>query len=117
MGHLAQRLHDEQVARVGLEVLEELGDVAAGVGEPGGGEPGGAGVAGGDGVEGLEEQIDVGDAEHGEDVVGRDVGAGVGDELLERAERVAEGAGRVAGEQRDGVGSDLDRLRGGDARA
>ena len=42
--------------------------------------------------------------------------ARVGDELLERAERVAERAGRVAGEQRDGVGRDLDRLRGGDAR-
>ena len=107
---LPQRLHDEQVARVGLEVLEELGDVAARVGQARGGEPRGAGIAGGDGVEGLEEQVDVGDAEHGEDVVGRDVGARVGDELLERAERVAERAGRVAGEQRDGVGRDLDRL-------
>ena len=101
---------------MGLEVLEELGDVAAGVGQSRGGEPRGARIAGGDGVEGLEEQVDVGDAEDGEDVVGRDVGARVGDELLERAERVAERAGRVAGEQRDGVGRDLDRLRGGDAR-
>ena len=114
--HLAQRLHDEQVARVGLEVLEELGDVAAGVGQARGGEPRGAGIAGGHGVEGLEEQVDVGDAEDGEDVVGRDVRARVGDELLERAERVAERAGRVAGEQRNGVGRDLDRLRSGDAR-
>ena len=32
----------------------------------------GAGIAGGDGVEGLEEQVGVGDAEDGEDVVGRD---------------------------------------------
>ena len=115
-GHLAQRLHDEQVARVGLEVLEELGDVAAGVGQARGGEPGGAGVAGGHGVEGLEEQVRVGDAEHGEDVLGGDVGARVGHELLERAQRVAERAGRVAGEQGDGVGRDLDRLGGGHAR-
>ena len=115
-GHLAQRLHDEQVARVGLEVLEELGDVAAGVGQARGGQPRGAGVAGGHGVEGLEEQVRVGDAEHGEDVLGGDVGARVGHELLERAERVAEGAGGVAREQGDGVGRDLDRLGGGHAR-
>ena len=87
-----------------------------GVGQARGGEPGGAGVAGGDGVEGLEEQVGVGDAEHGEDVVGGDVGARVGHELLERPERVAEGAGGVAGEQGDGVGRDLDLLGGGDAR-
>ena len=80
------------------------------------GEPGGARVAGGHGVEGLEEQVGVGDAEHGEDVLGGDVGARVGHELLERAQRVAERAGRVAREQGDGVGRDLDRLRGGHAR-
>ena len=60
----------------------------------------------------LEEQVDVGDAEHGEDVVGGDARARVGHELLERPERVAEGAGRVAGEQGDGVGRDVDLLGG-----
>ena len=50
----------------------------------------------------LEQQLGVGHAEHGEHVLERDLlVAGVGDELLERAERVAEAAGRVAGDQRD----------------
>ena len=64
----------------------------------------GARVVAPDGVERAEQQVGVGDAEHGQDVLGRDLAPAVGDELLERAERVAERAGRVAGEQRDGVG-------------
>ena len=74
-----------------------------------------AGIAGGHGVEGLEQQVGVGDAEHGEHVLGGDARARVGDELLERAQRVAERAGRVAREQRDGVRRDLDPLGRGHA--
>ena len=54
-----------------------------------------------DRVERAEQQVRVGDAEHGEHVLGRDLAPGVRDELLERAERVAERAGRVPGQQRD----------------
>ena len=58
----------------------------------------------------LLEQAGIGHAEHGEHVLERDLAAAVGDELLERAERVAEAAGRRARERGDGRGRDLDRL-------
>ena len=50
----------------------------------------GARVMSGDRVERAEQQVIVGDSEHGENVLNRDRTAGVGDELLECAERVAE---------------------------
>ena len=56
-------------------------------------------------LERPEQQVGLGHAEHGEDVLGRDAATAVGDELLERAERVAERARRVAGQQRDRVGA------------
>ena len=87
-------------ARVGLEVAEEAAEVAAGVGQPRGGEQRRARVAGGDGVDRAEQQVGVGGAEHGQHVLERDAAAGVGDELLERAERVAERAGGRARDQR-----------------
>ena len=63
----------------------------------------------------CEHELGVGDAEDLEHVVELDLLAAVGDELLERAERVAERAGRRAREHADrGVGR-LDALLGGDA--
>ena len=99
--HLAEHLHDHQPAGVGLEVGEEAAEVAAGLGEPGGGEQRGARVAGGDRVDGAEQQVGVRGAEHREHVVQGDRRARVREQLLERAERVAERAGRRAGDQRD----------------
>ena len=100
--HLAERLDDHEVARVRLEVADEAERVAAGLRQARGRQQRRARVAGGDRVERGEEQVGVGDAEHREHVLGGDVqrragrvvgiGAGVRDELLERAERVAEGA-------------------------
>ena len=67
-------------------------------------------VAGGQGVGGAEEQVGVGRAEHLDDVVGRDLLAAEGDELVERAEGVAEAPARRAGGQGDGAVLDLDPL-------
>ena len=74
------------------------------------------GSAVGDRVDRLGEQPRVGHTEHREDVVEGDHGAAVGDELLERAEGVAEAAGGGAGHRRDGGRRDLDRLGRRDAR-
>ena len=66
---------------------------------------------------GVEHQLGVGHAEDLEHVVELDLLAAVGDELLERAERVAEAAGGGAGEHADrGVGQ-LDLLLAGHAVA
>ena len=72
-------------------------------------------VAGGDRVDGAEHEVGVGGAEHREHVLERDLAARVGDELLERAERVAERAGGRAGDQRRRLVADLDLLGGGHA--
>ena len=73
------------------------------------------GVACGDRVHRSLEQARVGHAEHGEHVLERDLAAAVGDELLERAERVAKAPRGRARDGGDGRGRDLDRLRGGRA--
>ena len=65
---LAERLDDQQLARVGLEVAGEGGEVAAGLGDAVDGQQRLAGVAGGDGVERAEQHVVVGDAEHREHV-------------------------------------------------
>ena len=109
-GHLAQHLDDHQPAQVRLEVAEEAADIAPGGGQPGGGVERGASVAVRDGIDGGEQQVGVGGAEHGEHVVEPDLRARVGDQLLERAERVAEGAGRGAGDQRGRLVGDRDVL-------
>ena len=59
--------------------------------------------------------VGVGDAQHREDVVGLDPLAAVGDELVERAERVAEAPGRRASDRGDRAVGDLDRLGRGHA--
>ena len=110
---LAERLHDHQRARVRLEVAEEAAEVAARVGQPRGGEQRRARVAGGDGVDGAEHEVGVGGAEHRQHVLERDAAARVGDELLERAERVAERAGGASARPaRSPRRRDLDLLRG-----
>jgi hypothetical protein len=69
---LAERADDEQVARVGLEVAQERAGVAAALAELGRREQRPARVVRADRVERLEEQVGVGDAEHGEHVLERD---------------------------------------------
>ena len=93
-----------------LEVAQELGRVAAGLVEPVGRQQRTACIPGGDRVERAEQQVGIRHAEHGEDVVEGDRRSRVRDELLERPERVAERAGRVAGDERDGLAADLDAL-------
>ena len=64
--------------------------VAAGLREPCRNLQRGASVMGGDRVESAEEQVVVGHPKHGEYVLDRNRAAGIGDELLECAERIAE---------------------------
>jgi hypothetical protein len=98
--HLAERPRHQQRAGVGLEVGEEALDVAAGLGQPRGGVQGRPRVALRDGVDRAEQQIRVRRPQHGQHVVERDRRAGVGHELLQGAQGVAEGAGRRAGDER-----------------
>ena len=100
----AERLDDEQLARVDLEVAHEAAHVAAGCPSRATASSADSARAAATASSAPNSEVGVGDAEHREDVVDRDRRAGVGHELLERAERVAERAGRVAGEQRDRVG-------------
>ena len=72
--HLAERLHDEQLARAHLEVAGERRRVAALLGALARAAPAArARVAGGDRVDGLCEQPRVGHAEHREHVLQRDL--------------------------------------------
>ena len=63
VGHLADRLGDEQVAQVGEQVAGELGRVAAGAGHLLDPEQDALGVLGDDRVDRVEEQLGVGGAE------------------------------------------------------
>ena len=67
--HLAERLHDQQLARVRLEVAQELPGVATGPAQPRDRAERGGGVARGDRIHGLEQQLGVGHAQHGEHAV------------------------------------------------
>ena len=100
VGHLAGRLGDQQVAQVGEQVAGELGRVAARARHPLDPEQHRLRVLGDDRVDGVEEQVGVGGAEHLQHVVELDVLAAEGDQLVERAERVAEAAGGGAGDHR-----------------
>ena len=64
----------------------------------------------------AEEELGVGDPEHGKHVGEGDLVPRVGVQLLEGAQRVAEAAGGVAGDDGHRLGPDRDRLGGGDAR-
>ena len=97
-----------------LEVADDPERVAPGLKQLGAGEQRRPRIRGGDRVKRREEQVGVGDAEDGEHVLGRDLVARVGDELLERPERIAKRARCVACEERDGIGRDRDRLDPGD---
>ena len=72
-------------------------------------------VAGRDRVDRAEQQVGVGGAEHREHVGELDRGARVGEQLLQRPQRVAERAGRRAGDQRARLVGDRDLLRVGRA--
>ena len=110
LGDLAGGAGDQQLAQVGDQVAGELAGVAARAGEAVDDLERRRGVAGGERVGGVEEQVGVGGAEQLDHVVGRDLVAAEGDELVERPERVAEAAGRRARDQGDGAVLDLDAL-------
>ncbi len=116
-GDLTQHLDGQQFPAVDLEVAQQLTRIAAGPRQPRGGAQGSRGIAGDDRLERFKQLLGIGDAEHRQHVLRSDrLLAGVRDELLERAERVAEAARRVTSDQRDGSGFDRDLLLGGDAR-
>ena len=64
-----------------------------------------------------EDQLGVGDVEHLEHVLERDLLAAVGDELVERADRVAEAARGRAGDHRERAVVGLDPLGVRDPRS
>ena len=109
-GNGAERAHDEQLTSVRLDVAHPGDEIATGGGERRGDPQRDPGVVRRDGVERAEQQVVVDRAEHRLHVADRDGRPRVGDELLERAERVAEGPGGVPREQRQRVGRDLDAL-------
>jgi hypothetical protein len=112
---LAQDLHGEQLARVNFEVAEHLAGVASGLGEPRGRTERMGGIPLHDRLHRVEQQLGIGDPEHREHVGRLDPAlAGVGDELLEGAERVPEAAGGVTGDERHRAVVDSDRLLAGD---
>ena len=83
--------------RCAVEVAHELDRVAARTrSAPARARSAARGIARGDRVGGAEDQVGVGDVEHLEHVLERDLRAAVGDELVERADRVAEAAGRAS---------------------
>ena len=113
LGNLLENLHGEQLARVDLQVAQDLARIAARAGEPCRGPQRLGGVAGQDSVDGLEQLLGVGHPEHREHVGGGDpLVSGVGHELLERAQRVPEAAGGVAGDQGHRARLDIDLLLG-----
>ena len=110
VGDLAERRNDEELAEVGDQVASESGRVVAGTRDRGTDPQRLGAVAGRDRLRRPEDQLGVGDAEHGQDVLGRDLVAAVGDELVERAEGVAEAAVGRPGDRSDGPVVDPDRL-------
>ena len=111
---LADRLDHDQLPQVSEQVAGELGHVAAGGRQPLGDLERDAAVAGGDRVGGAEDQVGVGDPEHREHVIGAQLLAAVGDELVEGPERIAEAAGGRARDRADRAVGDLDLLGGRD---
>ena len=109
--HVAQHLHREQLATVDLEVAQELAGVPARVGEVRRGPKRPSGIARNDRVDRLEQLLGVGHPEHRKHVDRLDrPPPGVGEELLERAQGVAEASGGVPRDQRHRTFLDLDPL-------
>ena len=106
---------DQELAEVRQQIAAELRDVAARSRESFARLQGGATIAFRDRVGRGEDQGGVGDAQNREHVFRLDALAPVGDELIERAESVAEAPGRRAGDRRDGAVVDLDRFSRCDA--
>ena len=90
--HVPERLHHEQVTQVRGQVAHELREVAPRLGQRLHRQERLARVAVGERLARREHQLGVGDAEDLEHVVELHLVAAVGDELLERPERVAERA-------------------------
>ena len=105
---LLQVLEQEELAQVAQQVADELRVVGALVGQPLHELQRLGGVALDDDVGDLEEEVAAGDAERLEHVLGRDGALGVRDELVQRADRVAEPALRVARDDVQRLGLDVD---------
>ena len=99
---------------MGQQVARELRRVAPGAGHPLHPQQHRPRVLGGDRVDRLEQQLGVGGPEHLQHRVELDRAAAEGEELVERAEGVAEAAGSRTGDHRHGAVVDLDRLSAGD---
>ncbi len=112
----AEDAADEQVARMALDLAGVGPEVAAVRGDVLHHAERVRRAPGDDGVDGTEDLGVVTDAEHGDGVLLGDRRARIGDELLERAERVAERAVGVAGNETDGAGAHGQPLALGDAR-
>ena len=115
IGDLAERGDHQELAQVSHEVGREPGGIVTGAGERGADPQGRGAVAGGDRLGGAEQELGIGDAEHGEDIVGRDLVAAVGHELIEGAERIPEAAVGGPGDRADGTVVDDEPLRLGGA--
>ena len=115
LGHLLQDLDGEQLPTVDLKVTEHLARVPARPRQLGRRPDRLRRVVGNHRVEGFEQLLGIRHPEHREHVSAGDrLLPGVGQQLLERAERVTEAARGVAGDQRHRGGVDLDLLPGGD---
>jgi hypothetical protein len=113
--HVVGRPDHEQLTEVSQQVAPELGRVAPGARKALGRLEHSPAIAGGDRISSGEDQLGLGDAEHGKYILGRYALAAVGDELVERADGIAKASGGGPRDRGDGAIVDLDLLRGGDA--
>ena len=107
-GDLLERRDHEQLARPQLQVRCEGGRIVPLLDACLDRLKRASRIALGDGIDRVLQQLRVGHAEHGEHVLDGDRAAAVGDQLLERAQGVAEAPRRRARESRDRGGRDLD---------
>ena len=113
--NLAERRHEQQLARAHLQVRREGPRVATLRGAARDREQHRARVARVDRVERLLQQLGIARPQDREHVLQGDLVAAVRHELLQRPQRVAEAAGRGARDRGDGLRGDRDRLGRGRA--
>ena len=115
VGGVRNRLQQNEITQALEKVDREASRVVAGIDEAlDGGEQRGA-VTGGERVDGVVDQGDVGDAEQREcTVVGDAPLVGTGEQLIEDGKRVTRGPATGADHQREHLGGDGDALPGTD---
>ena len=109
-GYFIEALHHQQLPCTHLQVRGERARVAPLLDVGGECRQGSPDVARRDRIDRLFEETRIGDAKHREHILEHDLRARVGDELLERPQRVAEAARRRARQRGDRRRGDLDRL-------